>query len=545
MLINSLKIILLSLLAITVNAAPIDDYQEGKNLAEKLQTNIPQPNAGKVPIYTREPAKQAQWQGNTSLDEKNLNSAATSQLSTEPVAETLINTNNQRPRIQKLKESPLVKNGIFLENHAAEILEVKGKAFTQKHNRITKVTCEASRDAEKFQCIRYLKPPIVKITPEVKTQRQCWRCGGHEEKIWHGRDDYSYGTGYCKNDSWDYKGRARPCKNKQYYTVTDITPRKIDITPDEWVSDCQHLETRVGLNECKLIKTECLDNKPKIIEGETITRACWKYQDTYSCQYPCLNNCSRYLEQGCKHVGSECKLKVKDKCYIWQQFLDCPDQTIQEVTNVENANWFGINGECGGVSFMPNNEFASSIAELSVFGELQKEVQGGLNNLFKGQNNQCRKTGFGIKDCCEKMGGWGVNFKLTGCNEEEQLLAEKRHHNLCHEVGTYKVGKEVLVIPKKKTSFCCFTSKLARVLHEQGRAQLGIGWGDAEHPNCRGFTVEELSRLNFERMNLSELFADVMQKVKPVDANKLNIQVQDQFKLLESGSVKQEDRKDA
>ena len=290
-----------------------------------------------------------------------------------------------------------------------------------------------------------------------------------------------------------------------YAHATIVHPRKVLETEDSiWVSGCQHLEARVRLNECRLIKTECLDNEPKVVDGETITRECWK------------------------------------------QRLECPEQVTEKVTDVTNAKWFGLNGECSGAAFEPNNEFASSIAELSIFGAMQKEIDGGLNNLFRGQNNQCRKTGFGVKDCCEKLGGWAVDFNLTGCNEEERLLAEKRHNKLCHEIGTYKTSKELLVIPKQKTSFCCFTSKLARILHEEGRKQLPhMGWGDAESPNCRGFTVEELSRLNFERMNLSELFSDVMQKVKPVDVNKLNLQIQDKFKLLQQGTVKQEDRKDA
>ena len=47
----------------------------------------------------------------------------------------------------------------------------------------------------------------------------------------------------------------------------------------------------------------------------------------------------------------------------------------------------------------------------------------------------------------------------------------------------------------KKTSFCCFGSKLAKIVHEQGRAQISIGWGDAEHPDCRPLTVKELQKI--------------------------------------------------
>jgi len=540
MLNNSLNVIVSIFLATCIYAAPMDDYQEGKKLADKLQKNVPQPNAGTVPSYTREPEKQATWQSNTRLQEKDLNGAATRQLATEQVAQTVTNTNNQRPRIQKLNESSLIKNGMFLENHAAEILAVQGKAFTQTHSNVTRVTCEASRDPEQFKCIRYLKIPEIQVIPaRTENHTQHLGCLHHRNQDWNHADILVEGE-------WRRVRITYPGGNLCYAHWTTNHPKQVIETEDPiWVSDCMHLEARIRLNECKLIKSECLDKEPKTIEGETITRECWKYQDTYSCQYPCVNNCGPYLAKGCRHIGSECKFKVQDKCYIWQQRLECPEQVTEKATDVTNAKWFGLNGECGGALFEPNNEFASSIAELSIFGAMQKEIEGGINNLFKGQNNQCRKTGFGVKDCCEKLGGWGVNFKLTDCNEEEQLLAGKRAHNLCHEVGTYKTSKELLVIPKQKTSFCCFPSKLARILHEQGRGQLGIEWGEPEYPNCRGFTVEELSRLNFERMNLSELFADVMQKVKPVDVNKLNLQIQDKFKLLQQGTVKQEDRHDA
>ena len=44
-----------------------------------------------------------------------------------------------------------------------------------------------------------------------------------------------------------------------------------------------------------------------------------------------------------------------------------------------------------------------------------------------------------------------------------------------------------------------FGSKLGRILQEQGRGQLGVGWGD-----CRGLTVAEIERIDFERLDLSE-----------------------------------------
>ena len=44
-----------------------------------------------------------------------------------------------------------------------------------------------------------------------------------------------------------------------------------------------------------------------------------------------------------------------------------------------------------------------------------------------------------------------------------------------------------------------FGSKLGRILHEQARPQLGLGW-----QSCRGFTTAELGRIDFDRVDLSE-----------------------------------------
>ncbi|MDE0230013.1 MAG: hypothetical protein OXJ62_14270, partial [Spirochaetaceae bacterium] len=38
-----------------------------------------------------------------------------------------------------------------------------------------------------------------------------------------------------------------------------------------------------------------------------------------------------------------------------------------------------------------------------------------------------------------------------------------------------------------------------RILHQQARPQLGIGWS-----HCEGFTVGQVERIDFDRLNLSE-----------------------------------------
>ena len=64
-----------------------------------------------------------------------------------------------------------------------------------------------------------------------------------------------------------------------------------------------------------------------------------------------------------------------------------------------------------------------------------------------------------------------------------------------------------------KKSFCCFNSKLAKVIHEQGRPQLksfaNSPFGSASNPNCRGFTPEEFQNLDFSKIDLSEWYSEI------------------------------------
>jgi len=89
---------------------------------------------------------------------------------------------------------------------------------------------------------------------------------------------------------------------------------------------------------------------------------------------------------------------------------------------------------------------------------------------------------------------------------------------MCHYIGDYCQQKWPLIgCVQRANTYCCFNSKLGRIIHEQGRAQLrqfgaGGDWGGAENPNCRGFTPEEFQMLDFSRIDLSEYFGDIQTK---------------------------------
>jgi len=108
-----------------------------------------------------------------------------------------------------------------------------------------------------------------------------------------------------------------------------------------------------------------------------------------------------------------------------------------------------------------------------------------------------------------------VVLSMMSCSKDEGKLAMKEGARLCHQVGSWcssciRVLGVCVSCIEHTTSKCCFNSELARLINEQGRAQLGMGWGDAQHPQCAGFTVAQLQALDFSRMDLTEFYASIV-----------------------------------
>lgn len=107
--------------------------------------------------------------------------------------------------------------------------------------------------------------------------------------------------------------------------------------------------------------------------------------------------------------------------------------------------------------------------------------------------------------------GLHIIMNAMTCSEGEAMLAMKRGAGLCTPVIDDWCTKSVLgVCITRKRSYCCYNSKIARIVNTQGREQLGRSWGGGENPSCEGFTAMELERLDFTQIDMSEFVGDVM-----------------------------------
>lgn len=104
--------------------------------------------------------------------------------------------------------------------------------------------------------------------------------------------------------------------------------------------------------------------------------------------------------------------------------------------------------------------------------------------------------------------------KYQSCRATDQRTALAKTQRLCHYVGT-TCEKKVTGLGCVETAekHVCFNSRLARILNEQGRPQLGRDFGNPIKPDARGFTIDEFAKLDFSKMDLSEFIADIVKEV--------------------------------
>jgi conjugal transfer mating pair stabilization protein TraN len=155
--------------------------------------------------------------------------------------------------------------------------------------------------------------------------------------------------------------------------------------------------------------------------------------------------------------------------------------------------------------------------------------------IFNGKDERCRSddisgglTGGG---CCNHD---KVFLGLVPCKEEEKLLDKNKEAEKCHYIGKYCSKKLKLLVGsiciQHKKTYCCFNSKLARIINEQGRSQLKRSWGTTKSPNCRGFKPEDFQKLDFSKMDLSEFYKDVSAKFSDSVQSNINTYIKNSVK---------------
>lgn len=505
-------------------------------------------------------------------------------------------------------ESTCTNERPFLENFAA------CPAGTQSGDRIAFTVDLGGSDGGTPQ-IRFLDEPTCYAPTADRRDRSGWDVtGAVAGEYWRAHSSRPV-TGFRINPAFG------PVPSM---TLSYERPRMRFIEEDQWADQCPQLQ---GGGRCAATGTaRCVDGPAsKDVEGVRVTRDCWRYETTLTCQ-PNMpgGECAPLVGIGCTLAASTCQRRSPDTgaCEITEHRYSCPAPSggtasvvparsaPRSSINVTNcpANVFCLGGNCFNTAHAPDADFARSMSFLEAAREAGVYLDADALQVFNGEPNQCRDRL--LKNCCyadstgagmsnQSMFGvgsrlvydvlmnagnreflyqgmqallmsggfsgsftsYGVTVAVNGtalpagssvlyagdslvvafdpwslaiavviyvvmsmmsCSEDEGKLAMKQGAGLCHAVGTYcssciRVLGHCVSCITHTTAKCCFNSALSRIVNEQGRAQLGKGWGSAESPDCSGFTVAQLQRLDFSRMDLTEFYASIVPTLPNAD----------------------------
>lgn len=125
-----------------------------------------------------------------------------------------------------------------------------------------------------------------------------------------------------------------------------------------------------------------------------------------------------------------------------------------------------------------------------------------------------------------------MDMVLQSCDARDMETALLKDSGYCIYVGRYCAERWPLVgCVQRAERHCCFNSKLARIVQEQGRAQLPAmgGFGTPEAPNCRGFRPDEFQAIDFSKIDLSEYFDELTTRRLELIEGEIRSRVDERF----------------
>lgn len=285
----------------------------------------------------------------------------------------------------------------------------------------------------------------------------------------------------------------------------------------------------------------CVDASPatRTVGGVQVTHDCWQWQATYQCgTLTSANDCSTLqAKSNCSFDHEVCLDDPQvGACQVKSEVYKCTTSAASPASPAYSCSGdvYCIDGSCTQLPRSASPDLANALVAMNAMGDATKQFDTTNLTIFDGQATGCHKPLFGLVNCCAGkvsglLTGASAALALTGlltgnygfllgmvtqflvlfaCSQEEMLLDVKDRLGLCHYVGEYCSAHFLFVCETERKNYCCFQSKLARVIQEQGRAQLGLDFGTAKNPNCSGFTVAQFSQLDLSKMDFSEVFAD-------------------------------------
>lgn len=177
-------------------------------------------------------------------------------------------------------------------------------------------------------------------------------------------------------------------------------------------TQCEPLASNV---DCIKRDSTCTDSGSKTFFGFVFNKACWNYEDTYTCPIESTtNDCQPLVDRGCQLIaGSEECISRFDSgaCNTTTYTYECGTQATAGPTGaVCESSPYCINGVCYERERPSDPDFGTSVAAMEVSRQMANYIDEGSMQVFVGSPNTCKKKL--LVNCC-KGNGSGGSISLT------------------------------------------------------------------------------------------------------------------------------------
>ncbi len=182
-------------------------------------------------------------------------------------------------------------------------------------------------------------------------------------------------------------------------------PHTTVIETDQWDDQCPALDAE---GRCAVTgAARCVDGPAtKEIDGAPVTRSCWRYETSLSCQYGApTDECAPLATAGCTPTGTTCRQPnpATGLCEITENTYSCPVAPGSAVT-ARNCpkDVFCIAGSCFNTTYTNDADFARAMSFLEAGREAGVYLDTDNLQVFRGEANRCRDRL--LKNCCMSDG---------------------------------------------------------------------------------------------------------------------------------------------
>ena len=395
-------------------------------------------------------------------------------------------------------------------------------------------------------------------------------CTEYTESFWSERkecyEEATLSRHYCNVKKTVTLIPVDPESQRQMTPGTDRNGEDTETTYETRIETDDGCVDYKAARNCEPFRSRCLETT-ETPDGETV---CLDRKHTYLCASPLVENpdCPQLRSEGCHQTGARCVMRFREHpelpdppgtdlgvCLIQENTYGCPEngrlcRRKSVAFDCGREIRCASGDDCFDTSMEQNVDFPEVASRMAMLADMERclattadgessaegygpievdettgatakpidcaDTSGGEVTIFKGKRYRCdlNLAGF-IQNCCRKKGLFS-----GACPEStKELRARRDGAGACHYVGIHK--KKVLGLTlKKRKVYCCFNSKMARVVHEQTRGQLiqkGLwptaengGWDRPRNPRCGGMTAEQLQEIDFDSVDFSEIYEDLL-----------------------------------